>query len=201
MTGWAIGGAVAALVVVLVAAVALALRKGRSEDGGDASVAPRDGTRSGPHPRPHPGVHSGGAHPAGARRASAPDDGPSGTRRDLRAVPPPAPGPGGVLPRDLAAAPGGLVLLQLSSAFCRDCRDTRAVLSDVASELPGVVHRDLDVAMRPELLRQLGVRDTPTTLLVDPRGVELLRVAGVPRRRDLHTALAPHLDRRPGASA
>lgn len=188
MTGWAIGAALAVLVVVLVGAVALALRTGRSA--GDAPAP--DEARPG---------HPGAGHPGARPGPGVAEDGPSGTRRDLRAVPPPAPGPGGVLPRDLAAAPGGLVLLQLSSAFCRDCRDTRAVLSDVASELPGVVHRDLDVAMRPELLHHLGVRDTPTTLLVDPRGVELLRVAGVPRRRDLHSALAPHLDRRPGASA
>lgn len=121
------------------------------------------------------------------------DPGPEGTRRDLRAV---APRPGtetsGVLPRDLAAPPGGLALLQLSSQFCADCRASRAVLTDVASEHHGVTVREVDVAMRPELVRLLGIRRTPTTLVVDPAGVELARTVGVPRRADLVGTLAPH---------
>ena len=110
-------------------------------------------------------------------------------------LPPVAPRPGtsvgGVLPRDLAAPPGGLALLQLSSQFCADCRATRAVLTDVASEHPGVTVREVDVAVRPELVRLLGIRRTPTTLVVDPAGVELARTVGVPRRADLLGTLAP----------
>lgn len=119
--------------------------------------------------------------------------GPEGTRRDLRAVPP----PGalamvtGVLPRDLAAPPGGLALLQLSSQFCADCRAARAVLTDVAAEVPGTLVREIDVAMRPELVRLLGIRRTPTVLVVDPAGVELARRVGVPRRADLLATLQP----------
>lgn len=125
--------------------------------------------------------------------APADDPGPEGTRRDLQAV---GPRPGapvsGVLPRDLAAPPGGLALLQLSSQFCADCRASRAVLTDVASEHPGVTVREVDVATRPELVRLLGIRRTPTTLVVDPAGVELARTVGVPRRADLVGRLAPH---------
>jgi thiol-disulfide isomerase/thioredoxin len=102
------------------------------------------------------------------------------------------------LPADLTARDGGLVLLQISSAFCTHCRDTRSVLGDVAAELPGLVHRDVDLAARPELVRLLGVARTPTTLLVDGRGRELLRVDGVPRRAALVTAIAPHLGRSNG---
>ncbi len=97
----------------------------------------------------------------------------------------------GVLPRDLAAAPGGLALLQLSSQFCADCRAARAVLTDVAAEVPGTMVREVDVAMRPELVRLLGIRRTPTVLVVDAAGVELARRVGVPRRADLLAALDP----------
>lgn len=97
------------------------------------------------------------------------------------------------LPPDLTAREGGLVLLQISSAFCTHCRDTRTVLGDVAAELPGLVHRDVDLASRPELVRLLGVHRTPTTLLVDGRGRELLRVDGVPRRAALVSAVERHL--------
>ena len=51
--------------------------------------------------------------------------------------------------------------------------------------------REVDVAMRPELVRLLGIRRTPTTLVVDPAGVELARHVGVPRRADLLGSLAP----------
>lgn len=104
----------------------------------------------------------------------------------------PAPAPTG-LPPDLTAREGGLVLLQISSAFCTHCRDTRTVLGDVAAELPGLVHRDVDLASRPELVRLLGVHRTPTTLLVDGHGRELLRVDGVPRRAALVSAVERHL--------
>jgi thiol-disulfide isomerase/thioredoxin len=108
-------------------------------------------------------------------------------------VPVGAPATTGTLPADLAARDGRLVLLQFSSAFCRSCRDTRGVLDDVAAELPGLVHRDVDLASRPELVRPLGLDRTPTTLLVDGRGRELLRVSGVPRRAALVSAIEPHL--------
>lgn len=123
------------------------------------------------------------------------EPGPEGTRRDLRAVPPPrpdgAPAVSGVLPRDLAASAGGLALLQLSSQFCADCRASRAVLTDVAAEVPGTTVREVDVAMRPELVRLLGIRRTPTTLVVDAAGIELARLVGVPRRADLLATLQP----------
>lgn len=111
-----------------------------------------------------------------------------------RRTPAPAPAPVSTgLPPDLTARQGGLVLLQISSAFCTHCRDTRTVLGDVAAELPGLVHRDVDLASRPELVRLLGLHRTPTTLLVDGHGRELLRVDGVPRRAALVTAVERHL--------
>lgn len=138
---------------------------------------------------------STGSSAASEDSPGGPDAGPEGTRRDLRAVP--APGTDGalvvrgVLPRDLAAPVGGLALLQLSSQFCADCRASRAVLTDVATEVPGTTVREVDVAMRPELVRLLDIRRTPTTLVVDPAGVELARRVGVPRRADLLATLAP----------
>ncbi|MEJ2862620.1 TlpA family protein disulfide reductase [Actinomycetospora flava] len=163
MSSWVLVAAGAVLVVIVVAGVVLGVVRGRRRVA-DARAAP-----------------------------PVEDPGPEGTRRDLRAV---APRPGaevsGVLPRDLAAPPGGLALLQLSSQFCADCRASRAVLTDVASEHHGVTVREVDVAMRPELVRLLGIRRTPTTLVVDPAGVELARTVGVPRRADLVGTLAPH---------
>jgi thiol-disulfide isomerase/thioredoxin len=167
VSGWVLVVVTVALVVVLLVGLALALVRLRRD--ADPASSPSDAT------------------------PPVPDDpGPEGTRRDLRAV---SAHPGepvaGVLPRDLAAPPGGLALLQLSSQFCADCRASRAVLTDVASEHPGVTVREVDVAMRPELVRLLRIRRTPTTLVVDGAGVELARVVGVPRRADLLGTIAP----------
>ena len=122
-----------------------------------------------------------------SRRRRAPAD------EAVPGAPVEAPVAPGTLPADLTARDGRLVLLQFSSAFCRSCRDTHGVLDDVAAELPGLVHRDVDLASRPELVRPLGLDRTPTTLLVDGRGRELLRVSGVPRRAALVSAIEPHL--------
>jgi thiol-disulfide isomerase/thioredoxin len=125
------------------------------------------------------------------RRRRTPAGGPGAATAS--GAPVEAPVAAGTLPADLAARDGRLVLLQFSSAFCRSCRDTHGVLDDVAAELPGLVHRDVDLASRPELVRPLRLDRTPTTLLVDGRGRELLRVSGVPRRAALVSAIEPHL--------
>ena len=88
---------------------------------------------------------------------------------------------------------GGVALLLFSRASCPRCGDTRAVITGMAAEHAAVQHREVDVADRSDLVTTLGVRTTPTVVVVDASGSELLRVAGVPRREDLAAALAPHL--------
>jgi thiol-disulfide isomerase/thioredoxin len=83
--------------------------------------------------------------------------------------------------------------VQLSTTFCAPCRHTRALLSHLATRTDGLHHTELDLAERPHLARELSVHRTPTTLVVDPNGTELLRIGGVPRRDTLLAALRPHL--------
>jgi len=110
----------------------------------------------------------------------------NGRVRDARA---------GKLPDDVrrALAPAGVTLVQLSTTFCAPCRHTRVLLTDLAERTDGLHHAELDVTDRPDLARELSVLRTPTTLAVDERGTELLRVGGVPRRDALLEALRPHL--------
>ncbi|MGH3910953.1 MAG: thioredoxin family protein [Pseudonocardiaceae bacterium] len=86
-----------------------------------------------------------------------------------------------------------VTLLQLNSPICARCPQARAVLGELADATPGVKHAQLDLAEHPELAGELGVRATPTTLAFTPAGEELFRVAGVPRRDELLSALQPHL--------
>ncbi len=80
-------------------------------------------------------------------------------------------------------------LLQFSSAFCAPCRATRRVLADIAEAVPGVVHVEIDAEHHLELVRRLGVLRTPTTLVLDSRGVEVARASGAPRKEQVLSAL------------
>jgi thiol-disulfide isomerase/thioredoxin len=103
--------------------------------------------------------------------------------------------PADTLPEDVHAllAPDAVTLVQLSTTFCAPCRHTRILLSDLAERTEGLRHAEIDLTQRPHLARELSVLRTPTTLAVDERGTELLRVGGVPRRDALLAALRPHL--------
>ena len=81
-------------------------------------------------------------------------------------------------------------LLQFSSAFCAPCRATRQLLTDVAGASDGVAHVEIDVAARTDLVRQLGIRRTPTVFVLGPRGQIAGRASGQPRRSEVVDALA-----------
>jgi thiol-disulfide isomerase/thioredoxin len=80
-------------------------------------------------------------------------------------------------------------LLQFSSAFCTPCRATRVVLGDVAGQVPGVVHIEVDAESHLELVRQLDVTRTPTVLVLDSTGRIRTRATGAPRKADVIAAL------------
>jgi thiol-disulfide isomerase/thioredoxin len=86
-----------------------------------------------------------------------------------------------------------VLLLQLSSPVCTPCRQTSALLTDLARRRAGVVHREVDVAEQPGVARELGVMRTPTVVVFDRIGGELLRVTGVPRPAELEARIAPQL--------
>jgi thiol-disulfide isomerase/thioredoxin len=96
--------------------------------------------------------------------------------------------------RRLLDPEAAVTLVQLSTTFCAPCRHARRLLADLAARTDRLHHAELDLTHRPDLARELSVLRTPTTLAVDSRGTELLRVGGVPNRDTLLDALRPHLD-------
>jgi len=109
----------------------------------------------------------------------------------IRRAPSPAALPEDV--RRMVDPAASVTLVQLSTTFCAPCRQARVLLADLAERTAGLHHAELDLTERTDLARELAVLRTPTTLAVDARGVELLRVGGVPNRAILLEALAPHL--------
>lgn len=80
-------------------------------------------------------------------------------------------------------------LLQFSSAFCAPCRATRRILEDIAGVVPGVAHIEVDAEHHLDLVRHIGILRTPTTLILDSRGVELTRATGAPTKQQVLGAL------------
>ena len=80
-------------------------------------------------------------------------------------------------------------LVQFSSAFCAPCRATRRVLDQVAAQVPGVRHVEIDAESHLDLVRRLDVRRTPTVLVLDASGTVVRRAVGQPRLPDVVAAL------------
>jgi thioredoxin-like negative regulator of GroEL len=81
-------------------------------------------------------------------------------------------------------------LVQFSSAFCSPCRATRVLLEDVTADMADVVHVDIDAEANLELVRQLDIRSTPTTLFLDRKGHEVGRAMGAPKRDQVLGAIS-----------
>ncbi len=93
-------------------------------------------------------------------------------------------------PSDLAPDAGGPApdfglrgtLVQFSTEFCSSCPATRRVLGAVAQANAGVVHLDVDVTHRADLVRRFSILQTPTTLILDAQGAVRVRIGGAVRR-------------------
>ena len=98
----------------------------------------------------------------------------------------------GIITAQMLGAPLGTraSLVQFSSAFCTPCRATRALLENVVEGLNDVVHIDIDAEDHLELVRQLNILSTPTTLILDSKGHEVGRAVGAPKREQVLNALA-----------
>lgn len=80
-------------------------------------------------------------------------------------------------------------LLQFSSAFCQPCRATKVILADVAAKVDGVEHIEIDAEAHLDLVREIGILRTPTTLVLDGAGRVTARASGVPRKEQVFAAL------------
>ena len=98
----------------------------------------------------------------------------------------------GIITAQMIGAPLGTraSLVQFSSAFCTPCRATRALLENVVEGLSDVVHIDIDAEDHLELVRELNILSTPTTLILDSKGHEVGRAVGAPKREQVLNALA-----------
>jgi thiol-disulfide isomerase/thioredoxin len=81
-------------------------------------------------------------------------------------------------------------MVQFSSAFCTPCRATKVLLEDMVKTMTDVRYAHIDAESHLELVRELDIRSTPTTLFLNHAGVEVGRAMGTPKRAQVHAALA-----------
>lgn len=82
-----------------------------------------------------------------------------------------------------------VTMVQFSSAFCSPCRATKALLEDMVKTLPDVRYTHIDAESHLDLVRQLNIISTPTTLFLNRDGVEVGRAMGTPKRSQVTHAL------------
>ena len=80
-------------------------------------------------------------------------------------------------------------MVQFSSAFCAPCKATHALLSQMVIAMDDVKHIHIDAESHLELVRQLDIRSTPTTIFLNREGIEVGRAAGTPKREQVLAAL------------
>jgi thiol-disulfide isomerase/thioredoxin len=83
----------------------------------------------------------------------------------------------------------GATFVQFSTEVCAPCAATRTVLDAIASEHDDVAHVDIDLTHRPDLATQFRIMQTPTTLILDGKGVVRARIGGAPRREAVRAEL------------
>jgi hypothetical protein len=81
-------------------------------------------------------------------------------------------------------------LLQFSTELCARCPGVHRTLAGIADTMDGVRHLDVDLTHRPDIAKHFHVLQTPTTLILDSRGVVQTRFGGVPRRDVIELELA-----------
>ncbi|CAB4886675.1 unannotated protein [freshwater metagenome] len=80
-------------------------------------------------------------------------------------------------------------MVQFSSAFCAPCKATHALLSQMVIAMDDVKHIHIDAESHLELVRELDIRSTPTTIFLNRKGIEVGRAAGTPKREQVLAAL------------
>ena len=92
--------------------------------------------------------------------------------------------------KDLKKPLGSRVtLLQFSSAFCTPCRATKTLIGATIEDMADVVHIDLDAESNLDLVNRLEVKSTPTTIILNSKGIEVGRAAGAPSKAQILSAI------------
>lgn len=80
-------------------------------------------------------------------------------------------------------------IVQFSATVCAPCRAAKVIASEVAQQVSGVTHVEINAEENMDLVKEFGIMRTPTILVLDGQGRLSARISGVPRRDELLIAL------------
>ncbi len=86
-------------------------------------------------------------------------------------------------------------VIQFSSPYCQPCKATNTMVDEMTSGIESVAHVDLQVADHLDLVNQLKIMRTPTTILLDGNGHIEFRIEGLPKRDEIESALESVLNK------
>lgn len=108
--------------------------------------------------------------------------------------------PGALTPEELGGTLGMRgTFVQFTTPVCAKCPPTKRLLLSVAAETQHIAHIEVDASERLDLARELNIMRTPTTLVLDARGVVVARMDGamtVDQARESLASLPPAQDYR-----
>ena len=82
-----------------------------------------------------------------------------------------------------------LTLLQFSSDFCSSCKQTSVLLASIEKTQKELLHIDLDITERLDLARTYNILRTPTTLVLDSKGIVISRIVGAPKKTTIEAEI------------
>lgn len=71
--------------------------------------------------------------------------------------------------------------LQFSSEACATCKQTAKLFHELEKTSHGVLHIEIDLTHRLDLAEKFGILQTPTTLVLDSKGIVKSRIGGAPK--------------------
>lgn len=71
--------------------------------------------------------------------------------------------------------------LQFSSETCATCKQTARLFDELEKTSTGVLHIEVDLTHRLDLADKFGILQTPTTLVLDSKGIVKSRIGGAPK--------------------
>ena len=72
-------------------------------------------------------------------------------------------------------------LVQFSSETCATCKQTAKLFQELEATSDGLLHIEVDLTHRLDLADKFKILQTPTTLVLDSKGVVKSRIGGAPR--------------------
>lgn len=82
-----------------------------------------------------------------------------------------------------------ITFLQFSSEFCSQCVQTARALAQLEQQTQDVLHLEVDITNRLDLASKYNILQTPTTLVLDRRGVIKSRIGGSPKTATLEAEI------------